>query len=68
MKRTILKIAAFAIVSCVAVLAFSCKRCSTCTFNDQVFGKDTSEFCGSGNSYKDQLKQHEDNGWKCVEN
>lgn len=55
------------ILALVMLPAFSCKRCATCTYDDPVFGQDTSDFCGSGNTYKDQLEQHEKSGWICVE-
>lgn len=68
MKKHISNIFIIVIVFIGIFLTFSCKRCATCTFDDAVFGQDTSDFCGSGNSYKDQLEQHEKNKWKCVEN
>lgn len=67
MKKLKSNIVLIAILAIGIFMTFSCKRCATCTFDDQVFGQDTSDFCGSGNSYSDQLKQHENNGWKCVE-
>jgi hypothetical protein len=47
----------------------SCKKCSTCTTYDvDAQGDVTSEFCGKGHVYDDQLKQHKKAGWDCVEN
>lgn len=66
MKKFNSSIFVLAIVSVVLFLA-SCKRCATCAYDDPVFGQDSSDFCGSGNTYKDQLEQHEKSGWICVE-
>lgn len=51
----------------------SCKKCSTCTINtySSKTAADTtltSEFCGSGNVYKDELSVYEKNNWVCTEN
>ncbi len=51
----------------IVSLSISCKKCSTCTYDDKVLGVDSSEFCGRGNTYKNQVEQHEKNGWKCFE-
>ncbi|PCJ89511.1 MAG: hypothetical protein COA57_01920 [Flavobacteriales bacterium] len=46
----------------------ACKKCTTCTYTE---GNGTvltdSSFCGKGKVYKDQLEQHEKNGWICIE-
>lgn len=65
--KSIKNILLFAAITASVVFAASCKRCATCTFDDPVYGTDTSDFCGKGNSYKDQMEQHEKNGWICVE-
>ena len=68
MKKRITYIFVVTLLFIGVSLNYSCKRCATCTYDDAVFGQDTSDFCGSGNTYKDRLAQHEKNGWKCVEN
>lgn len=67
MKKTALRIFTFVILCSGTFAVSSCKKCANCTYSDAVNGKDTSDFCGRGNSYTDQLHQHEKNGWKCVE-
>lgn len=68
MKKIISFIFVFSLFFAVVSMSFSCKRCASCTFDDPAFGQDTSDFCGKGNSYKDQLDRHEKSGWKCIEN
>jgi len=50
-----------------AVVAFSsCEKCSTCTSTDTLTGAAIEEeFCGTGESYDNQLEQYEKNGWSC---
>ncbi|HBH05897.1 MAG TPA: hypothetical protein DDX92_04765 [Flavobacteriales bacterium] len=45
----------------------SCKKCTTCTFDDPERGKLSSEVCGKGNIYQSGIDTHEDNGWTCNE-
>ena len=49
----------------------SCKKCSTCTTRlTSSTGSDstiTSEFCGKGKVYKDELDTYNKNNWVCVD-
>ena len=62
MKKIILF---FGTVSIIA-LSTSCKKCATCTFNDPIQGKLSTEVCSSGHSYDSAIKVYEDNGWTCA--
>lgn len=47
----------------------SCKKCSTCTFDDPVQGQLVSEdVCQKGRQYQDVLEMYDRNGWECTEN
>ena len=44
----------------------SCKKCSTCTYEDPERGTLTSEdVCQKGKAYKHTIEQYENNGWSC---
>ena len=46
----------------------SCKKCASCVGTDEFTGETlTSDFCGKGNVYKDELEYHERNEWTCTE-
>ena len=57
----------FTILAAVAVVASlsSCKKCATCTFNDEEQGTLTEEFCNKGHQFDSALDAYEDNGWNC---
>ncbi|MBD79411.1 MAG: hypothetical protein CL840_10850 [Crocinitomicaceae bacterium] len=64
MKRII--ISAFVLVSLIGMN--SCKKCSTCTFQDPVQGTLKSEdVCQKGNAYKHSMDLYKENGWVCTE-
>jgi len=52
----------------------ACKKCSTCTTteDDPIVNPDsltrTTEFCGRGRNYTDQVTIYESQNWKCTEN
>jgi hypothetical protein len=60
-------IALFLLIGTVVGIT-SCKKCYTCTFEDQVY--DTvrvEDFCEKGFVLENTLDTYDRNNWKCVE-
>ena len=68
MKKILFPVFLFAFILSGIIFFSSCEKCATCTYDDPINGKDTSDCCGKGNTYKSCRSAHEKNGWKCVEN
>ena len=63
MKKII--ISTFVLISLASLN--SCKKCSTCTFEDPTRGTLTSEdVCQKGKAYDQAMKQYDQRGWTCV--
>jgi hypothetical protein len=60
------KVLIFGALLYLGVSVSSCKKCSTCTFNDPEKGTITSEdVCQKGKQYRRTLDIYEKNGWAC---
>tara|TARA_B110000879_G_scaffold36803_1_gene51171 strand:+ start:12861 stop:13061 length:201 start_codon:yes stop_codon:yes gene_type:complete len=53
-----------------SIISFSsCKKCSTCTFNDPEKGElESKDVCQKGKQYNHVLDMYDRSGWTCTKN